>query len=139
MINNLKKTLVVLSIIIISLLFLIRFTFFRDPIANQVLKTMIKIDQQKIERYKNTGIVITEVMPETAAAQANLQSSQIIFSVNSQAINNPTQFVELIEENKGQTVTLEILKDNRLKNIALDVPLKPNPRTGYLGLVVTNR
>jgi serine protease Do len=50
---------------------------------------------------KSAGVVVTEVEPDSPAAEANIQVGDVIQSVNRKAVKNVDDFVKIVEKAKG--------------------------------------
>jgi regulator of sigma E protease len=91
---------------------------------------------------------ISDVMPESPAALVGLREGDTIVAVNGKPIKHdyPT-FRQLIRENAGREITLEVMRKNQMLEPLRVVP-RPNPPpnegplgirlTGWLGLRVTD-
>lgn len=74
------------------------------------------------------GALITEVAPDGPAARAGLQSGDVILSVDSQRIDDPSAFnFRLATKPIGQTTTLERLRGTSTDTIDFPVEAAPAP------------
>ncbi|MBI1363292.1 MAG: trypsin-like serine protease [Proteobacteria bacterium] len=86
-----------------------------------------------------TGVVITGVTADSAAAKAGLQVRDIIVSFGGYDVVGPLQFRELVNMHKaGDTVTLMVVRDKALKTLTLTLDegfVKPTatPAEAYEG------
>jgi serine protease Do len=75
---------------------------------------------------KGEGVIISEVMPDSPAAEASLQSGDIITEFNGTKVHNRPELQELVERaTVGSHQKLTILRDG--KTIAVDVTPKAMP------------
>jgi S1-C subfamily serine protease len=59
----------------------------------------------------NAGVVVTEVLPNSPAARAGLQPSDVITAVNNQPANDPAQLRDLIQKaGAGKEITLQVVR-----------------------------
>ena len=65
---------------------------------------------------KSAGVVVTEVEPDSPAAEANIQVGDVIQSVNRKAVKNVDDFVKMVEKAKGDGSLLLLVRrgTNRL-------------------------
>ncbi|MGC1403895.1 MAG: PDZ domain-containing protein, partial [Thermodesulfobacteriota bacterium] len=65
---------------------------------------------------KSAGVVVTQVEPESPAAEAGLQSGDVIREVNRKPVKNSDDFVRKLEKAKGQDTVLLFIQrgDNKL-------------------------
>ncbi|MEO8400155.1 MAG: trypsin-like peptidase domain-containing protein [Ignavibacteriaceae bacterium] len=71
-----------------------------------------------IAKYYNLedlrGVIITQVLPNSPAAKAGLKNGDIIIKIENFTINNEQTLVGVFQEfRKGQTITLDIMRDNK--------------------------
>jgi serine protease Do len=84
---------------------------------------------QALSLPRDSGVLIEDVMPSSAAAAAGLQLNDIVLSLNGKHIENARQFGVNIYQNAGKTVDLEILRGTETKKVAvavLDRPADPD-------------
>jgi len=83
------------------------------------------------------GVKILEVQESTPAQTAGIKAEDVVIAVNNQPVKETPQFSSAIDQNKGQTVTLTLLRQNQKMEISV------TPRTDYpadqgsLGVVIT--
>jgi serine protease Do len=71
---------------------------------------------------KSDGVVVNQMSRESSAYKAGLLPGDIILSVNSTAIADPSQFVRLIADSAiGSTVRVEILREGRRSTLRIPV------------------
>jgi serine protease Do len=56
---------------------------------------------QELGLKKSVGVVVTEVEPDSPAAEAGIQSGDVVKSVNRKPVKNADEFVKLAEKAKG--------------------------------------
>ena len=83
------------------------------------------LQQNKIE-----GVIVTSVDENSAAQKAGIEAGDVIVKLNGKTINNPKDFSRQIAETKvGSQISLEIWRNQKLKNIVLKTQLMPqNPK-----------
>ncbi len=80
---------------------------------------------------------ILEVQPNTPAAKAQLKVGDEVISVNNEIIDTPSDFVELVDANRGKEVSIEIERDQQSLSVALAPRINPPPGEGSVGVVLT--
>ncbi|NVJ61416.1 MAG: Do family serine endopeptidase [Gammaproteobacteria bacterium] len=68
----------------------------------------------------NQGVVVTEVSPESSAARAGIQTTDIITEVNGRRLKTPSDLLN--QEGllpAGSKITLELIRDNKTKSVSL--------------------
>ena len=64
------------------------------------------------------GVYITEVYPNSGAAEAGIQVKDILYSINGDRINNVTELFYVLENAVvGDTITIELVRDNDLLEV----------------------
>ena len=83
------------------------------------------LQQNKIE-----GVIVTSVDENSAAQKAGIEAGDVIVKLNGKTINNTKDFSRQIAETKvGSQISLEIWRNQKLKNIVLKTQLMPqNPK-----------
>jgi len=75
------------------------------------------IDEQIAKYYsldETRGVIITQILPDSPAKRAGLKVGDIIVQVENYRINDDQTIIGVFQEfRKGQTVTLNILRDNK--------------------------
>ena len=72
------------------------------------------------------GAVIVNVLNDSPAGQAGLKYMDIVVSIDRNPVTNPTEVQDYIAKQKvGQTVLVEVLRDNQ--TITLSIPLREKP------------
>jgi serine protease Do len=81
------------------------------------------IDQQIADYYKlndTRGVIVTQILPDSPAKKAGLKVGDIILQVESYRINDDQTIIGVFQEfRKGQTVSLQILRDNKPMTIKM--------------------
>jgi C-terminal processing protease CtpA/Prc len=86
--------------------------------------------KEKLKVNADTGIVITEVVPNTPAAQAGLNRDDVITAINDQPIKTPDDLRNAIQSaGSGKEITLQVLRGSKT------VSLKATPRDGASGMM----
>lgn len=79
------------------------------------------VDADKAKELKlpgERGVLLTNVIPDSPAAQAGLKENDVVTEINGQRIEGALQFRRLIHEiPAGRTVQLGIIRDGRAQNI----------------------
>ena len=60
------------------------------------------------------GVALTDVPKNSIAAQAGLQSGDLIQGVNDKAVKNTKQFLRLISKLKSETLKLKVVRDQKI-------------------------
>lgn len=83
-----------------------------------------------------TGAIIIEVVPETAAAEAELQPQDVIQAIDGESVTTIDSLVELIgAKNPGDMVTLSILRDGESQEVTVTLGANPDDESqAYLGV-----
>jgi serine protease Do len=80
------------------------------------------VDADKAKELKlpgERGVLLTNVIPDSPAAQAGLKENDVVTEINGQRIEGALQFRRLIHEiPAGRTVQLGIIRDGRAQNIS---------------------
>ncbi len=88
--------------------------------------------QQGIEQYLGFKFalptfepIIDKVIPNKPAYLAGIQSGDRIIKANNKTIKTWQEFVTIIKQNANQTIELQIMRNNKIKNLLL-TPIKQN-------------
>ena len=88
--------------------------------------------QQGIEQYLGFKFalptfepIIDKVIPNKPAYLAGIQSGDRIIKANNKTIKTWQEFVAVIKQNANQTIELQIMRNNKIKNLLL-TPIKQN-------------
>jgi serine protease Do len=72
------------------------------------------------------GVVVTEVMPDSPAAEAGVQEQDVIVAFNGKAVNGPRALQEAVEQSPlGQRRALTVLRDGKERKLDLVVKALP--------------
>jgi serine protease Do len=72
------------------------------------------------------GVVVTEVMPDSPAAEAGVQEQDVIVAFNGKSVNGPRALQEAVEQTTlGQRRTLTVLRDGKERKLDLVVKALP--------------
>jgi serine protease Do len=72
------------------------------------------------------GVVVTEIMPKSPAAEAGVQEYDVIVAFNGVAVNGPRALQEAVEQSAlGQRRTLTVLRDGKERKLDLVVKALP--------------
>lgn len=86
------------------------------------------IDEQIANYYKldeARGVIITQILPDSPAQRAGLKVGDIILQVENYRINDDQTIIGVFQEfRKGQTVTLNILRDNKPMTVQMKLENK---------------
>jgi serine protease Do len=73
-----------------------------------------------------SGVKISEVMPDTAAAKAGLKANDVVLSLGGKAVKDVSNFIESVGEHKpGDEVTLRIKRGDAEKEIKATLGKRP--------------
>lgn len=81
---------------------------------------------------------IIEVQPNTPAANTGLQPGDSIISVNNKTITSSSDFVEIINANKGKEVTITVERESQILTVQLVPRVNPPPNEGNIGVLLTD-
>jgi S1-C subfamily serine protease len=109
--------------------------------SGQVARPFLGVSVQAINRsissYYNlrdengnlleTGVLIVEVSPRTAAAQAGLQAGDVILRLNDMQLGADQPLANALTNFKpGDTVTLTIVRDGRTQQVQVTLGSRPS-------------
>ena len=84
-----------------------------------------------------SGVTIEQVMPDSAAAQANLTQGMTITQINDTGIDNTTDFIAFLNTTvPGQTVEVFFAGNN---STMVELGSSPDRSCGYVGVISTTR
>jgi len=83
-------------------------------------------------------VKILEVIPNSPAANSQLMSGDIVKKVGSTDITSTTQFIDVIEKDKGQKVKLTIQRDGEVETVSITPRANPPQNEGPLGVVISS-
>ena len=81
--------------------------------------------------------VVTDVMPDTPAEEAGLQTGDIIRGADGVVFNVVGDLVNYVQEHKGKQITLQVEREGQLLDIMLVPRLDPPPNQGAMGVGIT--
>lgn len=70
----------------------------------------------------NTPAVVMEVLKDSPAYTSGIKSGDTIIKVNKQAIENPREISNIIQEAKGDVIEIEVMRENKI------IPFTINPK-----------
>jgi regulator of sigma E protease len=82
-------------------------------------------------------VKITQVVPNSPAAAADLQAGDTIVSVNEQPIDDIELVTELTQDNLGEEITLTVTRDGEERTVSLTPRVDPPPNEGAMGVLLT--
>jgi len=89
-----------------------------------------QIDPEAIQQRRlpiEQGIVLTNVLPKSAAEQAGLQTGDIILSINQKAIQTIAELSQMLNQlRKGDSLKIDVLRNDRRYSFALKMQI-PGP------------
>ncbi|MBI4059371.1 site-2 protease family protein [Candidatus Microgenomates bacterium] len=89
---------------------------------------------------KSEVVRVLGVLPNSPAEQGGIQSNDIVLQVNGERITSSKQFIQLIENQKGKTVNLEIKKsDGEIKTSQLIPRQNPPKDEGPVGVAISDQ
>jgi len=65
--------------------------------------------------------VVTEILPQSAAAEAGLMAGDEILSIDSQPMLSPRSVIDVVRVNPGKTLTFDISRSGQLLKISLSL------------------
>lgn len=84
--------------------------------------------------YKNQQILIGQIKPSSPAESAGLQGSDIIQTIDGQAITDINALQDYIGTRKGETINFEVKRLNETLNIPVVVATDRDPSQGLVGI-----
>jgi serine protease Do len=88
------------------------------PLSNE-MATKLGVKSRK-------GVLVTEVMEDTPAAEAGMQELDVITAFDDQAVDGPRSLQEVVEKSAiGKPHTITVLRDG--KSMSLSISVKPLP------------
>lgn len=82
-------------------------------------------------------VKITQVVPNSPAAAADLQAGDTIVSVNERTIDDIELVTELTQDNLGEEITLTVTRDGEERTVSLTPRVDPPPNEGAMGVLLT--
>ncbi len=90
-----------------------------------VLVTALNGDEKHSNALKNGGVKVHRVVPDSPAAKANIESGDIILSVNGASVDSPERLKEIIQKNQtGKPLAILLMRDDRMRFIAVNLDSK---------------
>ncbi|MCS6962574.1 M50 family metallopeptidase [Thermoflexus sp.] len=81
-------------------------------------------------------VQIQEVAPDSPAAQAGLQSGDLIIALDGVSVSTTEEVRRLAQDRRGQTVTLRIRRRGGEQEVSVYVRPNPPPGQGAMGVVI---
>ncbi len=82
---------------------------------------------------------ITDVAPNSPAAQAGIQPNDIVLKADDQTIESSEDLVKYTRAHRGETVTLTLLRDGEIVTTSLIPRKNPPPGEGSMGIGIFTR
>jgi len=83
----------------------------------------------KLSAHSGEGVVVTEVMPKSPAAEAGIQEDDVIVNFNGKSVKGPRDLQELVERTAlGEKRSVTVLRDGKEKKLDLVVKALPAPK-----------
>ena len=89
---------------------------------DRLISTRVSVDLQQfaaVVGYPAEPVIVGSVTPGSPAERDGLNEGDVIVAANAQHLNAPPQLSEVVKENGGNVMTLEILRDGQPKMIEL--------------------
>ena len=89
--------------------------------------------------FKDNGeVVVTQISPDSPAANAGIKANDTILSVNGEQILNVGDYERLIEENLGKEITIAVKhSDTTMAEVVLTPRVQPPEGEGETGVAIT--
>jgi regulator of sigma E protease len=89
--------------------------------------------------FKDNGeVVVTQISPDSPAANAGIKANDTILSVNGEQILNVGDYERLIEENLGKEITIAVKHiDTTMTEVILTPRSQPPEGEGHTGIAIT--
>ena len=97
----------------------------------QLITTSVQSEPQPFNAlgYPAEPVVVGAVAPNLPALHAGLKEGDVIVAANGQPLNAPSQFSELVQQNGGKPMTLDILRNGQPLTLQL-TPMWGDPGDG---------
>jgi serine protease Do len=83
---------------------------------------------------ENTGILVSEVVKDSPAGRAGIEEGDVILSMDGQTAGSVPQFRNRVAGTKpGESVKLEVVRENSKRNITVKLEEKPEDRVASAG------
>ncbi|BAU64116.1 2-alkenal reductase [Stanieria sp. NIES-3757] len=93
------------------------------------LKEQLK-SNQNLDLTANRGILIVNVVPNSPAQRAGLQSGDVIQSINQKAVQDPSEVQQIVEETPiGKQLLMNLERDGKTINLNVQVGVLPTPNS----------
>jgi len=83
-------------------------------------------------------VQILETAPDSPAAQAGLQSGDVVQEINGQEVTSSDFLREAIYENLGEAITMTVSREGGTEQVVLTPREDPPENEGAIGIVMTN-
>jgi membrane-associated protease RseP (regulator of RpoE activity) len=129
--NLLKNRPVIQRIVVISAGVIANFIF-----AWFAIITMVSLGGLP-DGHRDTpnGVLLAQIIPDSPAQKADLKAGDLVLAVNGQPLSGnekgPATMVELVKNNKGETVTFRVEKAQSKEQLTVEI--KPNEK-GQIGV-----
>jgi len=80
----------------------------------------IKLTNQNTDE-QNPGIQIIAVIKDSPAAVAGIMRKDSITAVNDEKVNDPSEFIKIIQKNKGKKIKVSFLRAGEEKTVMVDI------------------
>jgi regulator of sigma E protease len=78
--------------------------------------------------------LITDISPDSPASQVGLQAGDIFVSIEEQPITSVDRLIELVNDNKGEEITITVDRDGDLLSFELTPRVNPPEGQGAMGV-----
>jgi membrane-associated protease RseP (regulator of RpoE activity) len=99
-----------------------QFPFFEGEDQFNELKSRPKLGVKISTVESQSGVVVTEVMPDTPAEKAGIKEGDIIVSVDQKKIQDPEDLVNYIQSLNDEEITLDIIRDGEYLEVVAKMP-----------------
>ncbi len=81
---------------------------------------------EQFDVLPNSGVLISQVMPDTPAAKAGLKAGDIVTRFADREVSTPLQLQETVQQLPlGTTHTMEVLRDGQKRTLQVDLQARP--------------
>ncbi|MGH7730013.1 MAG: PDZ domain-containing protein [Candidatus Eiseniibacteriota bacterium] len=82
--------------------------------------------------YRGSGVLVSNVVADSPADRAGLETGDVLVSLNSRTIDTPSGLVEVVRAARiGQSVTLVIIRDGQRRTLTARLAARPEAEDEY--------
>ncbi len=109
------------------------------PLMNILIAILLySITISRMGIPQTNQVIIVDVAPDSPAAQAGIQTNDLLIKINQQPIQNIANVQKIVAQQRGKEITLTIQRDNKFIDLQLVPRLNPPPGQGAIGIAMSN-